>query len=290
MAKFPAMPLWTDAYLADCGHLDDPETGRYLMILILLWRAPKQRFPNDDVWLARKFRRSVEDVKTQIRPLISEFCLCSGNWITQDRLSREFAYVSEKSKKQSDRAKSRWNKEKDVCQGDADAHNAENDPASVPDNTLKTKIKQPSRGNAPTPTPTPLKEEKERATDVAPKKSPAFILSPLLGNELAAAVVEHRQRLRKPMTVKAAELMLREFEKCTEPIAGAEMMISRGWQGFRADWFRNDTNRQRTTGDERLARKLEMARRFDGQRKADDGVADEGGGRAVAPLLSTERR
>ena len=141
MAKFPAMPLWTDAYLADCGHLDDAETGRYLMILIQLWRAPRQRFPNDDAWLARKFRRSVEDVKTQLRPLIIEFCRCTGNSISQDRLSREFAYVSEKSKKQSVRSKVRWDKEKGV-----------------------------SHGNAPTPTPTPT-PHKERETSVSPKKA-----------------------------------------------------------------------------------------------------------------------
>ncbi len=128
MAEFPAMPLWTDAYLADCGHLDDAETGRYLMILILLWRAPKQRFPNDDGWLARKFRRTEDAVRLQLRPLIAEFCLCSGNWITQDRLTREFAYVKSKSKKQSARAKARWDNEKHSC-----------------------------RGYAPTPTPTPMR-------------------------------------------------------------------------------------------------------------------------------------
>ena len=128
MAEFPAMPLWTDAYLADCGHLDDAETGRYLMILIQLWRAPRQRFPNNDAWLARKFRRTEDAVRMQIRPLISEFCRCSGNWITQDRLCREYDYVRSKSKKQSARAKSRWDNEK-----------------------------LESRGYAPTPTPTPTR-------------------------------------------------------------------------------------------------------------------------------------
>ena len=114
MAKFPAMPLWTDAYLADCGHLDDAEAGRYLMMLIHLWRAPRQRFPNDDVWLARKFRRSIDDVQSQIRPLISEFCTTDGNWISQTRLKREFSFVLAQSEAQSVRAKARWVKEKEV--------------------------------------------------------------------------------------------------------------------------------------------------------------------------------
>ena len=142
MAKFPAMPWWTDAYLADCGHLDDAEHGRYLMILIHLWRAPGQRFPNDDVWLARKFRRSVEEVRAELRPLIKEFCSSDGNWITQGRLKREFAYVSASSARQSVRAKLRWDKEKGISSGNAGS------------------------GNAPTPTPTPIKRE----TKVSQKK------------------------------------------------------------------------------------------------------------------------
>ena len=73
MADLPAIPLWTDAYLADCGHLGDAEHGRYLLILMHLWRAPKQRFPNDDDWLARKFGRSADSVRSEIRPLIEEF-------------------------------------------------------------------------------------------------------------------------------------------------------------------------------------------------------------------------
>ncbi len=184
MAKFPAMPLWTDAYLADCGHLNDAETGRYLMILIHLWRAPGQRFPNNDAWLARKFRRSVDDVRTQLRPLIEEFCRNTGNWISQDRLSREFSYVLEKSQKQSARAKSRWNKEKDLCQGSADAHIEKTETEGARSKTLADKGKDVSRGNAPTPTPTLKKKEETRECKPSPN-SPTRIpdiwtLSPAL--------------------------------------------------------------------------------------------------------------
>lgn len=144
MAEFPAMPLWTDAYLADCGHLSDAEHGRYLMLLMHLWRAPSQRLPNDDAWLARRFRRSVEDVQNEIRPLISEFCDCDGNWITQKRTSREFAYVAEQSRKQSERAKARWDKEKGRCRGNATARNAPT-PTPVKKGEAKASPKKASR-------------------------------------------------------------------------------------------------------------------------------------------------
>ena len=252
MAKFPAMPLWTDAYLADCGHLNDAETGRYLMILIYLWRAPKQRFPNNDEWLAHKFKRSIEDVQREIRPLIKEFCKSTGNWISQGRLSREFSYVLKKSKNQSVRSKARWDKEKDL-----------------------------TRGNAPTPT--PLKEEREDKS--SPKKTPKSVFTDLLGLDLATAVVEHRQRLGSPLTVRAAEMLLRQLEQYHDPPAGAEEMLARGWRGFKVAWM-DDLPKRRNNGDGKTARKVELAIRLDRHgRDANGGVADEGGRRAARPLL-----
>lgn len=130
MPEFRALPLWTDAYLADTDHLSDAEHGRYLMLLIQLWRAPGQRLPNDDEWLARKFRRPVERVRSELRPLIGEFCRIDGNWILQKRLTREAEHLKKQSRNQSVRAKSRWGNKKDACPEDAARHASGN--ASVP--------------------------------------------------------------------------------------------------------------------------------------------------------------
>lgn len=124
MAKFPALSLWTDAYLADTTHLSYEEHGIYLLILIHLWRAPKQKFPNDDGWLARKFHRDETWVRETLRPLIGEFCVSDGNWIFQRRLTREFLYVTERREKQSARAKARWQKRNGEYRGNATPGNA----------------------------------------------------------------------------------------------------------------------------------------------------------------------
>jgi len=134
VAEFPSLPLFTDAYLADCAHLTDAEHGRYFQLLMLMWRSPDCRIPNDDEWLARKFRRSVEEVKSQLRPVIQEFCSCDGNWITQKRLLRERTYTKRLSKRGSDNVKQRWNKKRQPCQTDTTLY---------------------ASGNAPTPTPIP---------------------------------------------------------------------------------------------------------------------------------------
>lgn len=107
VADFPALPLWTDAYLADTTHLSHAEHGRYLLMLIHLWRTPYKKFPNDDAWLARKFGCCEEDIHELYRPLISEFFKSSGNWLYQKRILKEFERVQAVSKRASDRRKSR---------------------------------------------------------------------------------------------------------------------------------------------------------------------------------------
>lgn len=152
MAELPFLPIATDAYMADCDHLTDAEHGRYFLLLMALWRAPGQRLPNDDEWLARKFRRSVDAVKAELRPLISEFCETDGNWLWQKRLSKEFKRAAKSVKQRSEAAKARWNKRKKESGRNANT---------------------PSGRNAPTPTPTPtLEDKKDSLSGAAPRAQP----------------------------------------------------------------------------------------------------------------------
>lgn len=186
MADYPALPLWTDAYLADTAHLTDDEHGRYLLLLITIWRAPDCRIPNDDMWLARRFRRSTDEVHTLFRPLIREFCQSDGNWISQKRLTKERSYVEKASKQRSDAAKARWNKEKRECERNAAPH---------------------SPRNAPTPTPTPIiPEEILSSGAVAPAApdKPVFdlgreILGKSAGGQIKKLIGHHRGDLDAAM-------------------------------------------------------------------------------------------
>lgn len=124
MAEFAALPLFTDAIIADAGYLTDQKFGAYMRLLMLTWRTPGCRIPNDDVWIAERLARPVEEVVAIHRPIINEFFSSNGNYLFQKRLFKEFKYLTSRSKKQSERAKSRWDKEKDVCRGSTASGNA----------------------------------------------------------------------------------------------------------------------------------------------------------------------
>jgi len=96
MAEFPSLPLFTDAYLADTRHLNATEHGAYLLLLMMAWRTPDCRLPDDDAKLAKW---ACLDARTwkRIKPTIMEFWTPeSGTWI-QRRLAKEREYVSKRA-------------------------------------------------------------------------------------------------------------------------------------------------------------------------------------------------
>jgi uncharacterized protein YdaU (DUF1376 family) len=127
MADFPALPLWTDAFLADTGHLTPAENSAYLLLLMAAWRTPDCSLPNDDKQLGRITR----DPRNwpRVRPAVMAFWTLGedGRW-RQKRLTQERAYVQSRSKKQADNARTRWSREQDSSSpGEADSASAGED-------------------------------------------------------------------------------------------------------------------------------------------------------------------
>lgn len=149
MAELNFLPLATDSWVADTAHLTRAERGLYHDLIVLIWRSPECRVPNDIEWIARRLRCD-EGEKLALQNLVSEFLSSTGNWLFQKRLLKEFQRTRGMVKKQSERAKSRWNKEKDESRGNANA----NAPAMPP-----------------TPTPTLIPLSKDNG-EVVPKINP----------------------------------------------------------------------------------------------------------------------
>ena len=144
MADFPALPLFTDAVIADCYHLTDEEFGRYVRLLMLMWRSPSCRVPVDPVWISKRLNTDALAYAKHIQPIVHEFCTeveeNGEKWWIQKRLRKEYAYVRELSEKRRKAANKRWDKEKDV------------------EKQQKNPMQSTSKAHAPTPTPTPILE------------------------------------------------------------------------------------------------------------------------------------
>jgi uncharacterized protein YdaU (DUF1376 family) len=125
MAQFPAFPLWTDAYLADTGHLTTIEHGAYLLLLVTMWRNGGE-LPNDDKELAR-YARMTSGQWLRIKPRLMRFFTVSSDSITQGRLTDELVAVKQKSAKQSDNARAKWRKNRDKRHADAYAETTVSD-------------------------------------------------------------------------------------------------------------------------------------------------------------------
>jgi hypothetical protein len=61
----------------------------------------------------------------------------------------------------------------------------------------------------------------------------------VLDSERAEGVIEHRKRLRKPLSVRAAKLLAAELAKAPDPNLAADTLVARGWAGFDVDWLKN---------------------------------------------------
>jgi uncharacterized protein YdaU (DUF1376 family) len=162
------MPLWTDAYMAATSHLTFEEHGVYMGLLMMMWRTPGCRIPNEQAWIERRFRIDNDQYENLFRPIIIEFLDSTGNWITSRRLQKEYDYVLEKSQKQSVRSNARWLKEKELSGGNAapayagtsdDLHESSVVKKTVSGKALKTNGTRLSDGNAPIPIPIEVKKE-----------------------------------------------------------------------------------------------------------------------------------
>lgn len=109
MADFPCLPLWTDAYMADTGHLTAEEHGSYILLLIEAWRSADCSLPDDDALLARHAKLTTAKWRSA-KPIIMAFWRLDnrrGRW-TQKRLKKERSKAAQKKRSARDSAVSRW--------------------------------------------------------------------------------------------------------------------------------------------------------------------------------------
>ncbi|WFU34073.1 DUF1376 domain-containing protein [Bradyrhizobium brasilense] len=157
MSKLPSLPLWVDEWTASTRHLNYEQRGILLSLLILMWERPHCRIPNDNEWMARYLGISEAKVGKVVRPIIVDLCKSSGNWITHERLRKDYEYVRQKVEMNRASAKRRWKKEKDASDRTATADADAMLPTPTPTLTLTlTHIKETQREVLPQSVPSPI--------------------------------------------------------------------------------------------------------------------------------------
>jgi hypothetical protein len=94
----------------------------------------------------------------------------------------------------------------------------------------------------PSPSGEGKKPDTRKECSARPKKpKPKDILAAAVGEANAADIIEHRQKLRKPLTARAASVMANQFKQIdiSERNDAVDLMLVQGWQGFKADWYYN---------------------------------------------------
>jgi uncharacterized protein YdaU (DUF1376 family) len=219
MSAAPFMQLYVADYLGDTQHLTTEQHGAYLLLLMAMWRAGGM-LPNDEKKLARIARVSARRWHL-VAPDVLDFFDIEGDQITQKRLVEEHQKAVSISEKRSNSG-SLGGKAKALKNKDTGLANA------------KQLLK-----HSHIPEPYKEKEEPNGSSKSTPRKE----LETVLDAEHADGVVEHRQRLKKALTVRAARLLAAKFARCPDPNAAADAMISNGWQGFEPEWLERPSPR-----------------------------------------------
>lgn len=105
MSQFPVLPIFTDAFLADTGHLNAQETGAYFLLIMIAWRSPDCRLPDDDAKLARWARLDMRTWRRLKNAIMGEFWTLNDGFWTQKRLSKEREIVSKRAEVARDNGK-----------------------------------------------------------------------------------------------------------------------------------------------------------------------------------------
>lgn len=156
MAKFPALPLWTDALIGDTYHLSPAEFGAYMRLLIAAWRSPNCDLPTDDHYLGK----AIGDPRNwpRLKKTVLLYFNIEGERMTQKRLLRERDFVSAKG---------------------VQASAAGRASALKKNNTSSTDAPTPLQRNAnenptPTPIPIPIHKKKEEGGGKPPNDEIVF--------------------------------------------------------------------------------------------------------------------
>jgi uncharacterized protein YdaU (DUF1376 family) len=230
MSEYAWMPFYVADYLADTGHLTTLQHGAYLLLIMHYWQTGA--LPRDDHQLALIARLPAKQWQSNRDVLARLF----GRKWTHKRIDAELERAEKKRKNLQKAALERHSKTNGLRKNASQMHVSR---ATLTPQSQESSLRSDS--SAPNGAQSELQFSKPQ------KPTPRDELLKVLDGEHADAVIDHRQRLRKPLTAYAAKLLAKKLVAAPDANAAADAMVAHGWLGFEPEWVLND-RRVKTTG------------------------------------------
>ena len=231
----PWFRFFPSDWLSGTSGLSAAERGVYITLIAMMYDfgGPIKR---DDERLARRCGLPIVGFRRALQSLIDEGKInFDGGDLSNERAKREVIERESYSVRQSGRATSGWEKRKQK-QSQINA-------VAMPGQCLGNAGTMPETCHTTTTT-TYTPEIVDQRIDsrtappsAQPKPSPKQILSEVVSEQTAADVVEHRKKLRKPLTDRSAREIAKALAATGNPEDAAATMLRNGWQGFNPDWY-----------------------------------------------------
>lgn len=217
MTDLPWFKFYHQDWLAGTTGLSMAERGCYITLLALMYDAGGEIL-RDDNRLARRCGCPAPNFRSALQALIDDGKIIQdGDRLTNDRVKKEVMARENIGAMAREKAKSRWDKHKEKQQSENAAAMPQQCKSEVRSQNISTNV------------------------DITREASPLAVLSECLSEQSARDLIEHRKKLRKPLTVRAARSLAKDFIAYGDPEAAVDMVIKNGWQGFHPSWVSNQT-------------------------------------------------
>jgi len=258
------MPLYIADYLSATEHLDAAHSGAYLHLIMHYWQ--KGNLPQEDKFLARIARMTARQWAAA-KPTLQAFF--SDGW-KHERIDFELCHAHIKSEARAESG-ARGGRAKALKDKKAKIAKATNLPQRTDSKTGGETLPSSSEST--------IEELASASSTPPPKETPKKVLLECLSEETAEGVIEHRRKLRAPLTVLAARGLVKGFNSTADPEDAARTMVARGWRGFELEWYekhRNSGNERSSGRSSLVSAGLNLIRKLDEQ--AAGSVRSEAGG------------
>ena len=249
------MPLYTGDYIRDTRHLTPLKHGIYLLALMHCWDS-KGPMPLDEQESAGICNcRSADEIEA-MRYVLGRFFVRMVDGHYNKRLAEEVGKAEDASNQARDRGMKSAEARRQKYGSAQPLPSSRNAFETLSKDSQKAPETHP---NSPSPSPSPS-QKKEETQDAPRKRSagPAKPGSTLSVEDLKAEGIDEQQardwlKVRKdkrlPLTQSAWDGIKAEIDRASiTPAEAIAECNTRGWGGFRADWYAKDSSSQASNG------------------------------------------